>query len=375
MKNRGFLIFLIMLSLMGDMNAQESDYEKDFLNRYEFFITENERKAFLKLDTDEDKDVFIEEFWLRRDSDPNTEINEYKQEIDKRIGQIQRRLRVMSQGEIVFQFTPNYGLKSDPARVYLLHGTPYYARKISGRTFVDLMLWLYVDESGNEKYRFLFYQRHGIGNFLVFRNHDPQLAWALSEISIHPAMRNNFMTNDLFRIYEELRQLFAYEFIRALASFSDVSNVNLDKALGPPPIAAELAKDSGFKVKGVPKLSKDIKITRSSYGSSIPMSVHKLANGLHLVIPRNGIDWIERNGKQNSDLILYITVQNINSRDVRYYTRVLSYTVPLDSINNSLIEIRVHELDELGPGKYIVYMTLKHRHTFKYSALVETFVK
>src|SRR3981081_591842 len=50
--------------------------EKDVL----YIITDEERKAFKKLQTDEERERFIEEFWRRRDPDPDTEENEFKEE-------------------------------------------------------------------------------------------------------------------------------------------------------------------------------------------------------------------------------------------------------------------------------------------------------
>jgi hypothetical protein len=35
-----------------------------------YIITDDERKAFKALKTDEERDQFIEQFWLRRDPDP-----------------------------------------------------------------------------------------------------------------------------------------------------------------------------------------------------------------------------------------------------------------------------------------------------------------
>ena len=45
-----------------------------------YIITDEERKAFKALKTDEERDQFIEQFWLRRDPDPDTPENEYKEQ-------------------------------------------------------------------------------------------------------------------------------------------------------------------------------------------------------------------------------------------------------------------------------------------------------
>src|SRR5215469_11088428 len=43
-----------------------------------YIITEEEIRAFKALKTDEERDRFIESFWYRRDPDPDTPENEYK---------------------------------------------------------------------------------------------------------------------------------------------------------------------------------------------------------------------------------------------------------------------------------------------------------
>jgi GWxTD domain-containing protein len=48
-------------------------------------ITADEERAFEKLRTDEERENFIAEFWRKRDPDPDTEENEYKDEYYQRI--------------------------------------------------------------------------------------------------------------------------------------------------------------------------------------------------------------------------------------------------------------------------------------------------
>jgi len=50
-----------------------------------WIITPEERKAFLELSNDEERDAFIEQFWRRRNPDPNSNDNSYREEIYRRI--------------------------------------------------------------------------------------------------------------------------------------------------------------------------------------------------------------------------------------------------------------------------------------------------
>jgi GWxTD domain-containing protein len=50
-----------------------------------YIITSEEKKAFNQLKTDEERENFIENFWRRRDPNPDTEENEYREEYYERI--------------------------------------------------------------------------------------------------------------------------------------------------------------------------------------------------------------------------------------------------------------------------------------------------
>ncbi|MDX6695042.1 MAG: hypothetical protein QOF02_2645 [Blastocatellia bacterium] len=78
-----------------------------------YIITDEERKAFEKLETDEEREQFIEMFWRRRDPDPDTDENEYKEEYYERIAYANEHY---SSG------IP--GWKTDRGRVYIMYGKP-----------------------------------------------------------------------------------------------------------------------------------------------------------------------------------------------------------------------------------------------------------
>ncbi len=50
-----------------------------------YIITDEEKQAFKRLSTDEERQQFVEQFWARRDPTPDTEENEYKEEHYRRI--------------------------------------------------------------------------------------------------------------------------------------------------------------------------------------------------------------------------------------------------------------------------------------------------
>jgi GWxTD domain-containing protein len=87
---------------------------KDWLNEdVAYIITDEERKAFKKLATDEEREQFIEAFWRRRDPDPDTDENEYKEEYFERIAYA---------NEHFASGIP--GWKTDRGRIYIMFGKP-----------------------------------------------------------------------------------------------------------------------------------------------------------------------------------------------------------------------------------------------------------
>src|SRR5437588_12893649 len=87
---------------------------KDWLDKdVAYIITDEERKAFKKLQTDDERERFIEEFWRRRDPDPDTEENEFREAYYERIAYVNEHF---SSG------IPGY--KTDRGRVYLKYGKP-----------------------------------------------------------------------------------------------------------------------------------------------------------------------------------------------------------------------------------------------------------
>ena len=78
-----------------------------------YIITGGERKAFLQMATDEERENFIESFWLRRDPTPDSMENEYKEEHYRRIAYANDRYA-----------SGIPGWKTDRGRIYIAHGPP-----------------------------------------------------------------------------------------------------------------------------------------------------------------------------------------------------------------------------------------------------------
>ena len=78
-----------------------------------YIITDEEKRAFRQLRTDEERQTFVENFWLRRDPSPDTEENEYKEEHYRRIAYA---------NDHYASGIP--GWKTDRGRIYIAYGAP-----------------------------------------------------------------------------------------------------------------------------------------------------------------------------------------------------------------------------------------------------------
>jgi GWxTD domain-containing protein len=104
-----------------ERKKREEKLRKELLTPYRkwmnedvtYIITDEERAAFKRLQTDEEREQFIEQFWLRRDPTPDSVENEYKEEHYRRIAYA---------NEHYASGIP--GWKTDRGRIYITFGPP-----------------------------------------------------------------------------------------------------------------------------------------------------------------------------------------------------------------------------------------------------------
>lgn len=91
----------------------EGPYRKWLNEDVGYIITDEERQAFKALATDDEKQIFIENFWLRRDPSPDSAENEFKEEHYRRIAYSNERYA-----------SGIPGWKTDRGRIYITFGPP-----------------------------------------------------------------------------------------------------------------------------------------------------------------------------------------------------------------------------------------------------------
>ena len=92
----------------------ENKYLKWLNEDVPYIIEPSEKKTFLALKTDAEREQFIKEFWVRRDPDPDTPENEWRDEYYERIAYANAH----------FAFGNAPGWRADRGHVYIVLGKP-----------------------------------------------------------------------------------------------------------------------------------------------------------------------------------------------------------------------------------------------------------
>jgi GWxTD domain-containing protein len=119
-----------------------------------YIITQQERDAWDRLQADDEREQFVEQFWARRDPTPGTDANEYREEHYRRIAYVNGR----------FGFADHAGWTTDRGRIYITYGPPdeiethsqehrekWFYRYIEGMG--SNIIIEFVDPSGAGEYR------------------------------------------------------------------------------------------------------------------------------------------------------------------------------------------------------------------------------
>jgi GWxTD domain-containing protein len=138
-----FLWFFLLLGALAFAFPPEKKSPKDLPKQYRkwleeevaYIITPKEKEVFLQLETDKEREIFIEAFWKERDPDPNTPENEFKIEHYRRINYVNQWFG---------REGPGPGWRSAMGRIYIILGQPDQIERYEGLTEVrPTVIWFY----------------------------------------------------------------------------------------------------------------------------------------------------------------------------------------------------------------------------------------
>ena len=146
-----FAAMLAFATNVATTSGRKSDEKRDYYKKWleedaVYIIAQEERDTFVKLSSPEEKERFIEQFWLRRDADPSTAENEFREEHYRRISYANEHFHSgiagwrTDRGMIYIKYGPPDGVERQP------EGGPYHRKRHEGGGFTSthpFEVWFY----------------------------------------------------------------------------------------------------------------------------------------------------------------------------------------------------------------------------------------
>jgi GWxTD domain-containing protein len=163
----GFLFSILAPPVAAQKQKQkpqklEKSYQEWLDRDVAYIITKEERNAFLKLTTDDDRDRYIQDFWELRNPTPGSPENTYKDDIYKRIAYANASFGSGANEE---------GWRTDRGRAYITLGPPQQKEvHYNAANMFPLEVWFYsyTHPSLPPFFYIMFYKHEGFGDFRFY---------------------------------------------------------------------------------------------------------------------------------------------------------------------------------------------------------------
>ena len=169
MKKAFLLSLLFCVSVAGALSPDErldqlsKEHQTWLEHDVGYIITERERDLFLSLETLEERNHFTEAFWRKRDPNPATPVNEFREEHYHRIEYANKFL-----GRDTFKA----GWRTDRGRFHIILGKPRDISRFSGYSdLAESELWFYqgdVTKGVPAFFYLLFFKRYDSGEYFLY---------------------------------------------------------------------------------------------------------------------------------------------------------------------------------------------------------------
>jgi len=168
---RGAVVLSVILALAAPAAAGQKAAKPKLPDTYAKWLEDEvvdiiapmEREVFLKLQTDRERDLFIEAFWKQRDPNPDTPENEAKTEHYRRLAHVDRYYG---------RDAPRPGRKTDRGRIYVILGEPRDIQRFEGKSSTyDTEIWFYqgkTDVGLPAGFNVVFYRQNGHGEYKLY---------------------------------------------------------------------------------------------------------------------------------------------------------------------------------------------------------------
>jgi len=169
-KNLCFFILITALLLPVVLKAKNQSppdlpekYRKWLEEEVVYIITSKEKEVFLQLETDRERDFFLQAFWKQRDPTPGTPKNEFKEE---------HYLRINYANHWFGRSTTKPGWKTDRGKIYIILGKPISIESYGDTgQVVPTEVWFYQKDPTSglpSNFYLVFFQPDGMGDYILY---------------------------------------------------------------------------------------------------------------------------------------------------------------------------------------------------------------
>jgi GWxTD domain-containing protein len=324
-----------------------------------YIISPEERSAFLHLSTNEEREQFIEQFWQRRNPDPESPENTFKEEHYRRIAYANERFASgvpgwrTDRGKIYIMWGPANEIESHPS------GGSYDrpANEGGGQTST------YPFEQW--RYRYL----EGIGNDVILEFVDPSMTGEF-HLTMDPSEKDAL----LYVPGAGLTQMESMGLSSKTARFNNTDGSHLAQ-----PIGGRLEKDSEFsrlelyaKVQQAPPVKfKDLeavvtsRLVRDQVKFDYRFDFLRITSDTVLVpitvqIPTRQLSFQEKNGVDSATLNLFARITTLSGRPVQTFEDTIHRDLPAELLQQSLSTSSIYQKAvPLSPGLYRLDIVVK----------------
>lgn len=169
MKKKRFLLLLILLYaplfILSQKKVKDLPplYQKWLEEEVVYIISPREKEVFLQLETDRERNMFIEAFWKQRDSNPSTPENEFKKEHYRRIAYANQNFG---------RDAPGPGWRTAMGRIYITLGEPKSIDRFENLTETyPIVIWFYegmVEYGLPNAFYVVFFKKSGAGDYELY---------------------------------------------------------------------------------------------------------------------------------------------------------------------------------------------------------------
>jgi len=337
----------------------ESPYKKWLNEEVPYIITNEERASFKKFTTDDEREQFIENFWERRNPNPGSPENEFKEEYYRRIAYANEHYASGIQG-----------WRTDRGRIYIMYGPPdENDSHPSGGSYLRPQ-----EEGGGETSTYPFEQWRyryidGIGTNIILEFVDPTMTGEY-HLTMDPGEKDAL----LHVPNAGLTDMESMGMASKADRFTRTDGMTIGQSMGGTPESMnEFTRlDLYSKIWQPPQVKfNDLKavVTSKISAQLLPFDVRTdfirvtdetVLTPITLQVAYRDLEFQNKNGVMHGVMDIYGQVTSLGGRNVNTFEKSLVLDVPEHEFQHFLERKAVYqEAIPLRPGRYKLSLVMK----------------